>query len=70
MVLNRSQATTDKQTKMQGKLYMLPVELGDAAHTRYLPSYNVEVMARLDAFVVKTRGRHVSTSGNFFRTKT
>lgn len=38
---------------MQGKLYMLPVELGDAAHTRYLPSYNVEVMARLDAFVVE-----------------
>ena len=38
---------------MDGKLYMIPVELGDSAPERHIPPYNLEVIGRLELFVVE-----------------
>lgn len=38
---------------MSGKLFLLPVSLGDANPSRYLPPYNIQVIDRLTAFIVE-----------------
>lgn len=38
---------------MKGKLYLIPVSLGDSPAIRYAPSQNVELVSRLSDFVVE-----------------
>lgn len=38
---------------MKGKLYLIPVSLGDSPAIRYAPSQNVELVTRLSHFVVE-----------------
>ena len=39
---------------MKGKLYLIPVSLGDSPAIRYAPSQNVELVSRLSHFVVES----------------
>lgn len=39
---------------MKGKLYLIPVSLGDSPVSRYAPSQNVELVNRLSHFVVES----------------
>ncbi len=50
----------------QGKLYLIPVPIGDAPVYESIPAYNKEVIASLDYFVVenlRTARRFLSASG-------
>lgn len=39
---------------MKGKLYLIPVSLGDSPVSRYAPALNVELVSRLSHFVVES----------------
>ena len=39
---------------MKGKLYLIPVSLGESTTSRYAPALNVELLSRLSHFVVES----------------